>query len=112
MASAHTALFAVGLLFVLFCGPPVFSLWLCILRLRRKLQHGHGGKLLVAGLALSAVVLLFNTAVALKTGLTLNSAPQPFGRLQIAAGALSWLCLWLWIVMLCVRPRIHRRRRA
>jgi hypothetical protein len=58
------------------------------------------------------MALVFNTAVVLKTGLALVSVPQPLGRLQIAAGALSWLCLWLWIAMLCVRPRFHRRRRA
>ena len=111
MASAQAALFAV-ILFVLFCGPPVLSLWLCILRFRRMVRHDRSGGLYLAGLLFSAAALAFNTAIVVMTGYALITAPLAFGPLQLAAGALSWLCLWLWIVLLFVRPRIHRRRRV
>ena len=111
MASAQMALFTV-ILFVLFIGPPVLCLWLCMLRFRRMMRHGRGGGLYLAGFVCSAAVLIINTAIALMTGFALVSGPLSFGPLQLAAGALSWLCLWLWIVLLFVRPRIHRRRQV
>ena len=111
MASAQAALFAL-ISFVLFCGPPVLSLWLCILRFRRMVRHDRSGGLYLAGLLFSAAALVINATVVVMTGYALISAQQSLGPLHLAAGALSWLCLWLWIVLLFVRPRIHRRRRV
>lgn len=110
MASAQLAMFA-AIFFVLLCGPPALSLWLCILRFRRMMRHGRSGRLYLAGFLFSAAALVINTIIVLMTGYRTIFGPQPFGTLQVAAGALSWLCLWLWIVLLFVRPRIHRRRR-
>lgn len=109
MTSAQTALFAVFILFLLFCGPPLLCLWLCVLRVRRLVRNGRNGRLFGAGIALSVATFLFNTAIVFLTFFAFMSDQKPFSGFHVVAGALSWLCLWLWIAMLFIRPRILRR---
>jgi hypothetical protein len=66
----------------------------------------------VVGIVLSVAVLALNIAVISMTFFALMSEQPPFGNIHFVAGGLSWLCLWLWIAMLFVRPRILRRHRA
>ncbi|MGB3315440.1 MAG: hypothetical protein WBB85_13580 [Albidovulum sp.] len=75
-------------------------------------RNGRSGRIFLAGLAVVGAALLANSAIIAVDWLGLISEPRLSRALQLTAAALSWLCLWIWIAMLFMRPRILRRRRS
>ncbi|MCB2129375.1 MAG: hypothetical protein KDE03_09940 [Rhodobacteraceae bacterium] len=98
------------MLLVLYCVPPLLCLLVSLRWLRRRARHHGPRRGALLALVFSGICLAINGVVTILHAHTaLGGAVSGFGQADYLAAALSWLCLWLTVVVAYVSRRRLRR---
>lgn len=108
VASPEMIMPAMGLIAVLYCGPPLLVLTVCIRRRLRSRYFGRNSNGYAVGAAVAAVALLFNLLVVLPTLSGLPGGSLRLSALSLIGLSVSWICFWAWVVLSTL---LKRRRR-
>ena len=105
-----------GIIVLVAClvGPPVLCLLTSVRRYGRLRLRG-GSHLWLAiyagGALLAGASLVLNVPVALMSASrVLGGGILDLTRIHAVAGALSWVCFWVWVVISLWRPARSRRQ--
>jgi formate hydrogenlyase subunit 3/multisubunit Na+/H+ antiporter MnhD subunit len=110
MASAQGSLSAVLVLLVLYCVPPLLCLLISLRWRRRRARHNAPRRWALLAIVFSATCLAINVSVTvLHVHTTIGGALSGFGQADYVAATLSWLCLWLTVIVAYASRRRLRR---
>jgi hypothetical protein len=108
MASPEIVMPAMGVIAVLYCGPPLLVLTVCVRRRLRLRYFGRNSGGYAYGAAVAAVAFLFNLLVVLPTLGGLPGGSLRLSALSLIGLSVSWICFWAWVVLTTL---LRRRRR-
>ena len=110
MTSAQSGVSATLVMIALFCIPPILSFRACLQRAVYLRQREARTRLAVAGTVFSALTLFFNIGVIAASMWSAAGDGIDLGKSHAVAAVLTWLCLWIWIIVSLFLRNKRRRQ--